>query len=230
MWRPSGFFTTRNQAVPPSVRWAPIGLALATAAALGPATAALAFDKTETEQPVAAGRGYVYFIREVDAQQQPLAGRTVAMSVGTAPGPDASVAPSDAGGHVTGAAGRTATERSGADGLVYFVLRTSATPGVNQFTWSDTAYTGQVLVTGTPPPSASAGAGGAAGAVRGSGRGSGAPPARGRSAVVPPLAAGIAAGSLVWLGAPVLLARRRRRAAAEEPPMPSLNDRLPISG
>ena len=214
--------------MPRSVRLAPIGLALAIAAALGPATAALAFSKTDTEKPVEAGRGYVYYIREVDANKNPLAGRTVVMSVGTVPAADATVAASDAAGHVSGTPGRTANEQSGADGMVYFVLRTSATPGQNQFTWSDTAYTGQVLVTGTAPASASPRPGAAAGTAKG-GAAPRASVAGSHGFVVPPPAAGIAASALVWLGGPALLVRRRRRAVSEEP-MPSLSDRLPISG
>ena len=212
--------------MPRSAWLARAGLAAAIAAALGPVTAALAFNKTDTEKPVEAGRGYVYFIREVDTHKQPLAGRTVTMTLGTVPAPDATVAASDASGHVTGTPGRTATEQSGADGMVYFVLRTSTTPGQNQFTWSDTAYTGQVLVTGTAPPSPTARAGAAAGSAHGGAQS--APPAASHRLVVPPLAAGIAASALVWLGGPALLARRRHRAGEAAEPMPPLGEGLPL--
>lgn len=213
--------------MPRSARIAPIGLAALIAAAAASVTTALAFDKVDQEQPIAAGRGYVYFVREVDVHKQPLPGRTVTISVGTAPGPDASVAPSDAGGHLSGPAGKTASQVSGADGFVHFVIRTSTTPGSNQFLWTDTAYTGEVLVTGTPPASPAPSPRAAAAA----GTHGGAPPASHgwRLPSVPPLAAGIAAMALVWLVAPPVLARRRRRVH-DALPVPSLSDRLPTTG
>lgn len=137
-----------------AVRLAPIGLAALIAAALGSVTTALAFDKVDRLLPVQAGRGYVYFLHEVDASKQPLVGRSVTMKVGTVPGPDATVAASDPKGHATGTPGLSATAVSGSDGLVYFVLRTSTTPGDNQFTWSDTSWTGEVLIAGVPPAGA----------------------------------------------------------------------------
>jgi hypothetical protein len=176
-------------AVSRAARLAPIGFAAVIAAALGSVTPALAFDKVDRLQPVQAGRGYVYFVHEVDAQKQPLPGRTVTVKVGTVPGAGASVAPSDARGHATAAAGASATEVSGADGLAYFVLHTSTTPGENEFIWSDTSWSGEVLVTGlaagaaAPSPSAAASpssaapaaagghGGGSSGAAAGSGSG-----------------------------------------------------------
>jgi len=205
-------------------------VALAAIAAVAAATPALAFDKVDTLKPVAAGHGYVYYIREVDAAKQPMAGRTVTMRVGRVPGSDAAVAACDAGGRAIGPVGASATEQSGSDGLAYFLLRTSATPGQNEFIWTDTTWTGEVLVTGTgtapasPPPAAAGVAHGARGGP-GAAPPSLALPGRG----VPPLAAGLFASALVWLAAPAVLARRRRRAAGDAP-VPSLSDRLPQTG
>ncbi|HXA29539.1 MAG TPA: hypothetical protein VN193_12440 [Candidatus Angelobacter sp.] len=195
-----------------AVRLAPIGLAALLAAALGSVTTALAFDKVDRLLPVQAGRGYVYYLDEVDASRQPLAGRSVTMKVGTVPGPGASVAASDAKGHPTGTPGASATAVSGSDGLAYFVLRTSTTPGDNQFTWSDTSWTGEVLIAGLPPAGAtpsptaaptptasplSAAAGPGAGAGAAAGGGHGGPPASTRAPAHPraaPAAARVAGG------------------------------------
>jgi hypothetical protein len=205
-------------------------LVAAAAAAVGSPMPALAFDKVDQLQPVQAGRGYVYYIREADVQKQPLAGRPVTVKVGKVPAPDAAVAPADAQGHATGPAGVTAVEQSGADGLAYFLLRTSSTPGDNEFTWSDTTWTGQVLVTGQPASAASptvsapAGASGSSGGAKGPTGGAGGAGATAKpksptpaqlagrlpTAAVPPLAAGLAAMGLVWLTVPPYLARRRR--------------------
>jgi hypothetical protein len=198
-----------------TARIAPIGLAALTAAALGSATPVLAFDKVDHLQPVQAGRGYVYFVREADVRKQPVAGRTVTVKVGTVPGPGATVAPADAGGHPTGPAGGIAAEASGADGLAYFVLRTSTVAGDNEFTWSDATWTGQVLVTGLAPSPSPVPA--AAGSTHGGSSGGAATvvataarlPGRG----FPPLAAGLVAMGVVWAALPALLRRRRRRAA-----------------
>jgi len=233
--------------VSPTARLAPLGLAAVIAATVGSLTTALAFDKVDHLKPIQAGRGYVFFVKEVDTNQQPLGGRRVTADVGRVPGAGASVAPCDAQGHATGPAAESASAQSGDDGHVYFLLRTSSTPGENEFTWTDATWTGEVLVTGEAPASALAGAAsgggsggangaggvggvGAAGAAGGpGGTGGGAPsaaalagrlPARG----VPPLAAALAAAGLVWLVLPGVLAGRRREALM---PMPDLATRLP---
>jgi len=218
--------------VPRTARSLPIGLAALIAAALGPATTVLAFDKVDQLQPVAAGRGYVYFVHEVDAQKQPVAGRTVSVSVGTVPGPGASVGPADAEGHLTGPAGATAAEQSGSDGLVYFVLRTSTTPGQNQFTWTDSTWSGEVLVTGTAPATPSPAPAGAAGTARGggphgasgTGHGGATRSAASPSPRVPPVLVALAATALAWLAAWWVLLRRRPLPPL---PVPSLAARLP---
>jgi hypothetical protein len=207
---------------------------LAWVALLASPQSALAFDKVDQLQPVAAGRGYVYFIREADALKAPLAGRSVSIAVGKVPGPGATVAPADATGHAVGPAGATATQASGEDGRVYFLLRTSTTPGVNEFTWKDPQYSGQVLVTGTgaSPSAAAAGAGGGgAGARGGTGAAAGSSRAPGGAAKspshggLPPPIAGTIAAAACWLLAPRLLRRRLTAAAPEE--VPSLAARLP---
>lgn len=221
-----------------TARLAPIGFAAAIAAALGSATAALAFDKVDNLQPIQAGRGYVYYVHEVDVQKQPVQGRTVTVNVGKVPGRDATVAPADAQGHATGPAGAAAQELSGTDGLAYFLLRTSTTPGVNEFTWTDTTWTGEVLVTGQPAPSSSpaAGSGAAAGSSHGgTASGAGGSGGSGKAASastaartpgrgVPPVAAGLAAMVLAWLVLPPVLARRRGTLA-----MPALPGALPTA-
>jgi hypothetical protein len=211
---------------------------LAWVALLALPQSALAFDKVDQLQPVAAGRGYVYFIREADALKAPLAGRSVSIAVGKVPGPGATVAPADATGHAVGPAGATATQASGEDGRVYFLLRTSTTPGVNEFTWKDPQYSGQVLVTGTgaSPSAAAAGAGaggagakggtGAAGGAAGSSRAPGTAPKSPSHGGLPPPIAGLIAAALCWLLAPRLLRRRLTAVAAPEE-VPSLAARLP---
>jgi hypothetical protein len=204
-----------------SARLLPIGLAALTAAALGSVTSvSAAFDKVEPLPPIQAGRGYVYYLHEVDAQKQPVAGRTVVVKVGTVPGPGASVAASDAEGHLAGPAGPTAKASSGADGLVHFVLRISTTPGVNEYIWDDGNHQGQVLITGLAGAQASPGAGSGAGAVRGAAAGGTSAPGGPTAAQlarrlparrVPPLAAGLAGAALCWVLLPGLLARRRDR-------------------
>ena len=203
-----------------SARLLPIGLAALTAAALGTVTASAAFAKVDRPDPIPAGRGYVYFLHEVDSHQQPVAGRSVLMKVGKVPGPGASVAVSDNQGHLAGPAGPSASASSGADGMVHFVLRISGTAGVNEFIWDDGTYQGQVLVTGlaaaTVSPSAAAGAAGPAHGKAAGGSASSGPSAAqlaGRLPArrVPPLAAALAAAALCWVVVPGLLARRRSR-------------------
>jgi hypothetical protein len=125
------------------------GLA-AGAAALATTLPVLAYNRVDKLDPVLSGRGYVYYVKELDTASQPIAGRTVTMAVGTVPGAGASVAPADASGHTTGNAGPSTSVVSGPDGLAYFVLHTSPTPGQNEFLWHDADFTGQVLVQGTP--------------------------------------------------------------------------------
>jgi hypothetical protein len=133
----------------PGTRVLAAGLA-AGAAALAMASPALAYSRVDKLDPILSGRGYVYYVKEVDTSNHPIAGRTVTMSVGTVPGVGATVAPSDASGHLTGNAGQTTSVVSGPDGLAYFALHTSPTPGLNEFLWHDDDYTGQVLVEGLP--------------------------------------------------------------------------------
>jgi hypothetical protein len=194
--------------------------------ALGAAVAAStltvhAFDRVQSFDPVPAGRGYVYFVKEHDPQGDPVAGRTVTISVQHVPGAGASVAPCDAQGHPTGPALQTATEPSGIDGLAYFLIRTSTTPGENDFTWQDGTYTGQVVVVGTPVGGEAAaasrqGAGAATpNADRGGVRGPrGTVPVAARSHLpplaMPPVAAAFLATLLVWLFLPPVLARPHR--------------------
>jgi len=223
-------------AVRPAVRLMPIALA-SLIMALAPVTPALAFSKVDTLQPVPAGRGYVYYVRETNNDHQPLAGRTVTMKVQNAAGPGATVAAADAKGHPSGPEGQTATESSGPDGLAYFLLKTSTAMGVNEFVWDDGNYTGQVLVTGlgpggaTPSPTpnptpAAAAAHGGSGAAKGGGGGPSAAALRGRlpATPIPPIAAGVVAAGLVWLVVPGLLRRRVGRASPAVHAQPS---RLP---
>jgi hypothetical protein len=74
------------------------------------------------------------------------------MRVQSAPGTDASVAPADASRRATGPQGNQASTKSGADGLAYFALELSPTPGENDFVWDDGVFTGLVVVVGTPAP------------------------------------------------------------------------------
>lgn len=202
----------------------------AAAAAVATCTTALAYSQTKYTDPIAAGRSYVYYVHEVDTDRQPWAGRTVTMTVKQAPGGDASVAPSDSAGHATGPAGQSATGVSGADGLVFFILTTSATPGENDFVWKDDTYDGLVVVLGvghspSASPSAAAGShgqgrGGGGAGTTGAGSGGsshGSSPgsavtagsrARLPQASMPPLAAALLAVLLVWLLLPPVLARR----------------------
>jgi hypothetical protein len=223
-------------AVRTAVRLLPIAMA-SLILALAPATPALAFSKVDRLEPVPAGRGYVYYVRETNNDHQPLAGRSVTMKLQNAPGPGATVAAADAKGHLSGPEGQTAIEASGPDGLAYFLLKTSTAIGVNEFVWDDGNYTGQVLVTGlgpdgatpsptpnpTPPPAA---AHGGSGAARGGGSGPSAAALRGRlpATRMPPIAAGVVAAGLVWLVVPGLL---RRRAGGASPAVRAQPSRLP---
>jgi hypothetical protein len=196
------------------------GLGALAAAALTTATVH-AFENTQSFDPVPAGRGYVYYVREADTDHQPISGRRVTMSVQHAPGPDATVAPSDAKGKPTGPAGQTASEVTGDDGLAFFVIKTSTTPGDNEFVWQDGTYTGQVVVVGKPlgaAATASPRGGGAGHHARTPAR---AVPAHGLpSSAMPPLAAGLLASLLVFLFAPPVVARRLERlqlAASAQP-------------
>lgn len=195
------------------------GLGALAAAALTTATVH-AVEQSQSFDPVPAGRGYVYYVREADTEHQPISGRRVTMSVQHAPGPDASVAPSDAKGKLTGPAGKTASEVTGDDGLAFFVIKTSTTPGANEFLWQDGTYTGQVVVVGKPLNGAAATA-----APRGAGPGRRAggvtrrPPAHALpSTAMPPLAAGLLSSLLVFLLAPPVLARRLERLQVETGP------------
>jgi len=176
------------------------------------------------------GRSYVYYVHEVETDRQPWAGRTVTMTVKQAPGSDAAVAPSDAAWHATGPPGQSASGVSGDDGLVFFILTTSATPGENDFVWKDDTYDGLVVVLGVKPPRPSGSSGGGASGSQGQGHGGGAggttagsggssrggsvttPATAARAglpqASMPPLAAGLLAVLLVFLLLPPVLARR----------------------
>ncbi len=204
--------------MPTSARAVLTGLSALAAAVATTTVTVHAFDRVESLDPIPAGRSYVYFVKEVASDHSPIAGRTVTMAVQHGAAADASVAPSDAQGHPTGPAGATASELSGADGLAFFILRTSATPGDNEFTWRDATYTGQVVVVGTPVAGATPSARGATSGAQAPKhrRGTGAATvvaverARGPQAAVPPLAAALLAVLLVWLLAPPVLARRVR--------------------
>lgn len=218
------------------------GLTVVVAAASASTLTAHAFDKVQSVDPVPAGRGYIYYVREHDSDDQPLQGRTVTMSVQRAPGSDATVAPCDPQGHTSGSPAQTATQVSGADGLAYFFIRTATTPGENDFTWQDGTYSGQVIVIGKPVAAATATAtaggatgtaqaastsasatprAGAAGGSRRGGTGAGpqgaAEPAAARvslpSPTVPPLAAALLATMLAWLFGPALVQRHEARLA-----------------
>lgn len=194
----------------------------AAAAAAACSVTAHAFDRTESLDPVSAGRGYVYYVKELDTDHQPVQGHVVTMSVQQGAGGDASVAPCDPGGHPTGPAGQTASELSGPDGLAYFFIKTSTTPGTNEFTWKDDTYKGQIVVVGKPLPGA---------AAKPSHSGASAHPAPGAPAAaaaraklpqraMPPLAAGLLAFLVVCLVAPPLLARHVRTVALPKLPAP----------
>lgn len=182
-----------------------VGTAVAAASVMSTVTAH-AYDRIDTLQPIPAGHSYVYYVKELDPARLPLGGRPVTMKLAQGAGSDATVAPSDSAGHPTGPAGKTATENSGADGLAFFILKTSTTPGENVWTWQDPTYTGEVVVYGSQ-----------AGAASGAGAGSGGrrharplPPASTRlpQGAIPPLGAALIAGGLVWLLAPPLLRRQ----------------------
>ncbi|HEX3606140.1 MAG TPA: hypothetical protein VH134_09475 [Candidatus Dormibacteraeota bacterium] len=126
-------------------------LAVLSLLALTPARV-LAYDKVDHQQPQTAGTALAYYIREANSQDAPQAGRTVTMRVQSAPGTGASVAPADASRHAVGPQGNQASTKSGADGLAYFALELSPTPGENQFVWDDGVFTGLVVVAGTPAP------------------------------------------------------------------------------
>jgi len=124
---------------------------LAVLVALVPAPV-LGYDKVDRQQPQTAGTALAYYIREANSQDQPQPGRTVTMRVQSAPGTGASVAPADASRRATGPQGNQASTKSGADGLAYFALELSPTPGENDFVWDDGVFTGLVVVVGTPAP------------------------------------------------------------------------------
>jgi hypothetical protein len=112
----------------------------------------LGYDKIDRQQPQTAGTALAYYIREANSQDQPQSGRTVTMRVQSAPGTGASVAAADASRRATGPQGNQASTKSGADGLAYFALELSPTPGENDFVWDDGVFTGLVVVVGTPAP------------------------------------------------------------------------------
>ncbi|TMD02526.1 MAG: hypothetical protein E6J03_09220 [Chloroflexi bacterium] len=128
--------------------------ALATLLALLPVRV-LGYDKIDRQQPQTAGTALAYYIREANSQDAPQAGRPVTMRVQSAPGPGASVAPADASRRATGPQGNQASTKSGPDGLAYFALELSPTPGENDFVWDDGVFTGLVVVVGTPAPAGS---------------------------------------------------------------------------
>jgi hypothetical protein len=131
-----------------------VPLALAIVLALLPLRV-LGYDKVDRQQPQTAGTALAYYIREANSQDQPQPGRTVTMRVQSAPGTGASVAPADATRHATGPQGNQASTKSGSDGLAYFALELSPTPGENDFVWDDGVFTGLVVVVGTPSPAGS---------------------------------------------------------------------------
>jgi hypothetical protein len=136
----------------PRRRLASLGLlALAVLLALAPVRV-LGYDKVDRQPPQTAGTALAYYIREANSQDAPQAGRPVTMRVQSAPGTGASVAPADASRHAVGPQGNQASTKSGADGLAYFALELSPTPGENQFVWDDGVFTGLVVVVGTPAP------------------------------------------------------------------------------
>lgn len=198
------------------------GLCAAAAAVATCSLTALAYDRTDNPDPIVAGHTYTYFVKEIDTDRQPIQGRRVTIRVLHGAGPDAAVVASDSNGNAEDQPGPTASEVSGADGFVYFVLRTSTTPGENDYVWRDDTYSGLVVVVGKPGGSASpsataggpAGAGGHHGGASGGGGGSGSKVGTDvvRAALpqtaMPPLAAGMLAFLLVGLLAPPLLQRR----------------------
>lgn len=126
-------------------------LAVITLLALAPSRV-LGFDKVDRQPPQTAGTALAYYIREANSQDAPQAGRTVTMRVQSAPGTGAKVAAADASRRAVGPQGNQASTKSGADGLAYFALELSPTPGENQFVWDDGVFTGEVVVVGTPAP------------------------------------------------------------------------------
>ena len=178
-----------------------IGLSAVAAALATSSVTALAFDRVESLQPIPAGHSYVYYVKELDTDRLPIQGRTVTVTVSHDAGRVSRVAQAYASGHPTGPAGPSATEVSGADGLAFFILKTSSTPGDNEWVWKDDTYTGQVIVVGKP-----LGPGTTTSPTHNSGTST---PVRhprvpaGRAALpptaIPPLAAGIFAAMLTWL-------------------------------
>ncbi|HEV7465147.1 MAG TPA: hypothetical protein VGP96_02530 [Candidatus Dormibacteraeota bacterium] len=126
-------------------------LAVSALLALAPVRV-LGYDKVDRQQPQIAGTALAYYIREANSQDAPQPGRTVTMRVQSAPGTGASVAAADATRHPVGPQGTQASTKSGADGLAYFALELSPTPGENQFVWDDGVFTGLVVVVGSPAP------------------------------------------------------------------------------
>jgi hypothetical protein len=126
-------------------------LAVSALLALAPVRA-LGYDKVDRQQAQVAGTALAYYIREANSQDAPQPGRTVTMRVQSAPGTGASVAAADATRHPVGPQGTQASTKSGADGLAYFALELSPTPGENQFVWDDGVFTGLVVVVGSPAP------------------------------------------------------------------------------
>lgn len=126
-------------------------LAVSVLLALAPVRV-LGYDKVDRQQAQVAGTALAYYIREANSQDAPQPGRTVTMRVQSAPGTGASVAAADATRHPVGPQGTQASTKSGADGLAYFALELSPTPGENQFVWDDGVFTGLVVVVGSPAP------------------------------------------------------------------------------
>jgi hypothetical protein len=126
-------------------------LAISALLALAPVRV-LGYDKVDRQQAQVAGTALAYYIREANSQDAPQPGRTVTMRVQSAPGTGASVAAADATRHPVGPQGTQASTKSGADGLAYFALELSPTPGENQFVWDDGVFTGLVVVVGSPAP------------------------------------------------------------------------------
>jgi hypothetical protein len=126
-------------------------LAISALLALAPVRV-LGYDKVDRQQAQVAGTALAYYIREANSQDAPQPGRTVSMRVQSAPGTGASVAAADATRHPVGPQGTQASTKSGADGLAYFALELSPTPGENQFVWDDGVFTGLVVVVGSPAP------------------------------------------------------------------------------
>jgi hypothetical protein len=192
-----------------------VGLSALAASVAASTLLAHADASTQAFDPVDAGRGYVYWVKEHDTAGDALPGRTVTLTVQRAPGPGAAVAPSDATGRVTGARGQAATQVSGGDGLAYFRLWTSTTPGENDFIWQDANYSGLVTVVGRAVPGGVASASPVAGRVgtvasrhaAGAGTAAAAGHAHLPPAAMPPLAAALLAMLLVFIFVPPVLAR-----------------------